>query len=348
MEARLALFGHPVRAGCGLRRVALVADEAAASVTYARTEVGPVLLQLVAPYGHVVGRAFAPADVLPPDDQVGDKVEATVLVAARHRRTRTVHCVRRVVEPAQVGRHVVAAHPEPREDAPHHHRRVVVVLGDDLLQLLYAVLLELRRGEVGHVSQKRGAVQRRVYPDQQALLVAAVVEILRVGHDGRTQGVGSQIADLLQVGVVILRQNRAARNGVVVVERHAMNRNALAVDRKAARRGYLNVPEPRAYRHAVRYGLFADAGRYPVERRRGGAPQLRIGDREGDDDGSAVETGFLPFGEDFASVRGRDVERQHAGAFARRGEIYLRLAFDQRAGDRILAHEYALRTEVER
>ena len=39
---------------------------------------------------------------------------------------------------------------------------MVVVLGDDLLQLLYAVLLELRRGVIGHVSQKRGAVQRSI------------------------------------------------------------------------------------------------------------------------------------------------------------------------------------------
>ena len=39
VEACLTLFGHPVRAGCRLCRIALVSDEAAAPVTDSRAEV---------------------------------------------------------------------------------------------------------------------------------------------------------------------------------------------------------------------------------------------------------------------------------------------------------------------
>ena len=55
----------------------------------------------------------------------------------------------RVVEPPDVGRHVVAPGPEPREDAPHHHRGVVDVLGDDLLHLLHEQIV-LQAGIILH------------------------------------------------------------------------------------------------------------------------------------------------------------------------------------------------------
>ena len=151
METGLPLLGQPVRAGEGLRGVALVPEESRFAVLHARAQMGPVLLQQIAPYGHVVGRSALPADVLFPDDQIGDEVDGSVLVAAGDRRARGVHRVGRLVQPAQVGGDVVASHPELGEDAPHDHRGVVDVLGDDFAQLLQP---EGRGCEVGHVAQE--------------------------------------------------------------------------------------------------------------------------------------------------------------------------------------------------
>lgn len=98
------------------------------------------------------------------------------------------------------------------------------------------VLFELRGGVVGHVAQERGAVERRIDPYQHAQLVTTVVEVLRMGHHGRTQGVRPEGADLAEVSLIVGRDECAARDGVVVVERYAVYRDAAAVDRKAARR----------------------------------------------------------------------------------------------------------------
>ena len=126
--------------------------------------------------------ALGPAYGLPPDDHFGDEVDVAVLVAHGHRRARGVERAGRVVELAYVGAHVVARVAQAREDAPHHHRGVVEILGDDFLELLEPVLLESGRGVVGRIAQKLGPLQGRVDPHQHARFVAAVVEVLGVGH----------------------------------------------------------------------------------------------------------------------------------------------------------------------
>ena len=224
---------------------------------------------------------------------------------------------------------------------------MVVVLGDDLLQLLQAVLFELRGGVIGHVAQERGAVERRIDPRQHAQLVATVVEVLRMGHHGRAQGVGSEGADLAEVGVIVGRYECAARDGVVVVERYAVYRDADAVDRKAACRGRRDAAETRTNGYAVGDGRVADTHRYPVEGRAGGAPQPGGVDREGNRDGFPVEARLLPFGKYAAAVGRRDVERQDAAVLPAGDEVYLRFAFDPVFADRVLAHQYAVRAEVE-
>ena len=348
VETRLLLLGHPVRTRLGLRRVALVSEESAAAVADARTQVGPVFLQLVAPYDHVVGRAAPPADVLLPDDQVGDEIDVAVLVAASDRRARGVHRAGRLVQPPDVGRHVVAAHPETREDTPHHHRRVVDVLGYDLLQLVQSVLFEGGRGEIGDVAQERRAVQRGVDPDEHSLFVATVVEVLRVRHYRRAQGVGSHRADDPQVGVVILRSQRAARKGVVVVERDAADGGAFSVDRQPFGRAGTDRAEARADGDAVGDAVLADGGRHGVERRVAQAPQRRIVHREGHGDGFAVEARLLAFREDPLSPRTGDVNVQRAAVVALRGDVHLDLALDLFGTDRLRVYEHAVRPEVER
>lgn len=64
-----------------------------------------------------------------------------------------------------------------------------------------------------------------------------------MGHHGRTQGVRPEGADLAEVSLIVGRDECAARDGVVVVERYAVYRDAAAVDRKAARRGGYDAAE---------------------------------------------------------------------------------------------------------
>ena len=347
VEARLLLLGHPVRAGFGLRRVALVADEPAAPVGDTRTQVGPVLAHLVAPDGHIVRRTLPPAHVLPPDDQVRDEIDIPVLVAARHRRPRRIHRTGRADEPPEVGDHVVAPGPEAREDSPHRHRRVVDVLRDDLPQLFQSVLFELRRGIVGYVAQEGGALQRRIDPHQNPPFVAAVVKTLRMGHHGRTQGVGPQVAQHGQIGLAVLRRERAARGGVVVVERDAAHGNPAAVDPQPARGRRYDRAESRADRNAVRNTVLADRSRDGVERRRFGAPQLRLPESEGHDDRFAVEPCALPLREDRPAVGRGDVERHHAGVPLLRDEVDFGLARNGERIDRLRMDEHTVRAEVE-
>lgn len=220
---------------------------------------------------------------------------------------------------------------------------MVVVLGNDLLQLLQAVLFELRGGVVGHVAQERGAVERRIDPYQHAQLVTTVVEVLRMGHHGRTQGVRPEGADMAEVSLIVGRDECAARDGVVVVERYAVYRDAAAVDRKAARRGGYDAAEARAHGDAVGDGRVADAYRYPVEGRVGGTPQLRGVDREGNRDGFPVDARFLSFGKYAAAVGRCDVERQDATVLPAGNQMDLRFAFDPLVADRVLMYQYSVR-----
>ena len=221
------------------------------------------------------------------------------------------------------------------------------MLGDDLLQLLQSVLLELRRGVVGHIPEEGGAVQRQVDPDEQAEFVAAVVQIPGVGHDGRPQGVGPEVEQAGQVGVVVLPREQSARNGVVVVEVDAVHGRAHAVDREAPAGGDGDRAESRADGDAVGRLLLAERDRHGVERRRIGAPQRRVLDGKGDEEGLAVESHALPFREDGLPVGCRDAERQRAGVFAFRREVYFGLAVDALAAHRRGAYEHAFRSEIE-
>ena len=51
---------------------------------------------------------------------------------------------------------------------------------------------------------------------------------------------------MAEVSLIVGRDECAARDGVVVVERYAVYRDAAAVDRKAARRGGYDAAEARA------------------------------------------------------------------------------------------------------
>lgn len=114
-------------------------------------------------------------------------------------------------------------------------------------------------------------------------------------HYRRAQGVGSHRADDPQVGVVILRSQRAARKGVVVVERDAADGGAFSVDRQPFGRAGADRAEARADGDAVGDAVLADGGRHGVERRVAQAPQRRIVHREGHGDGFAVEARLLAF-----------------------------------------------------
>ena len=267
VKARLFLLGHPVCPRVGLHGVCLVSREPGASVADCRAEVGPVFPHLFLPYRQVVGRSAVPPDVLQPNDQVGDEVDGPVLVAAGDRRARGIHRAGRFVEFSQVGGHVVAAGREAGEDAPHNDRGVVDMLCDDLLELRDSVLLELRHGIIRHVAEEFRMVHRDVDPRQDPLFVAAVVEILPVGHDGRTHGIGPERADLRQVGVVVPGGQCSAREGVVVVERHAVDRHAHAVDHQASGGAHGDGSQSRPHGHPVGDAVFADRGGHAVHGR---------------------------------------------------------------------------------
>ena len=152
----------------------------------------------------------------------------------------------------------------------------------------------------------------------------------------------------MQVGVVILRGQRAARKGIVVVERHSVYGDPHAVDRQSVGRAGGYRAEARADRDAVGHGLVADRGCHGVERRPVGAPERGILDGEGYDDGFAVEFGPLALGVGAGAVRTRDGHVQHAGVVAFRGDVHLDFALCLLGRHALLPHEHALRTEVER
>ena len=168
-----------------------------------------------------------------------------------------------------------------------------------------------------------------------------------MGHDGRPQGVGPEVEQAGQVGVVVLPREQSARNGVVVVEVDAVHGRAHAVDRETSAGGDSDRAESRADGDAVGRLLLAERDRHGVERRRIGAPQCRVLDGKGDEEGLAVEPHALPFREDGLPVGGRDTERQRAAALALRGEVYLHLPFGAVAVHDGGVHEHPFRSEIE-
>ena len=278
------------------------------------------------------------------------KLMLAVLVAASDRRARGVHRAGRLVQPPDVGRHVVAAHPETREDTPHHHRRVVDVLGYDLLQLVQSVLFEGGRGEIGDVAQERRAVQRGVDPDEHSLFVATVVEVLRVRHYRRAQGVGSHRADDPQVGVVILRSQRAARKGVVVVERDAADGGAFSVDRQPFGRAGTDRAEARADGDAVGDGCprrwRPSRCRAPGRRR---LHSVGLSTEKATDDGFAVEARLLAFREDPLSPSGLVMSTFSVQLLSPFEVMCTSISPSTFSGPtRLRAYEHAVRPEVER
>ena len=225
---------------------------------------------------------------------------------------------------------------------------MVVVLGDNLLQLLEAVLLELRGGEVAHVAQEGGPLEGDFGPDQDAALVAEVVEVLRVGHYRRAYGVGPQVADAGHVGVVVGVGQGAPLKRIVVVERHAVDGAEAAVEGEALLGGDAHRAEARADAHLVEHLLLAQPHGEAVECRMVGTPQLGVVDREGYRCRAPVEAHALAARVDARAVGSGDVEREQAVGLARRGgEVDFGLALDPLGGHRRGLDQHAVRTEVE-
>ena len=97
-----------------------------------------------------------------------------------------------------------------------------------------------------------------------------------MGHDGRADGIGSDAADDLQIGVVIFGDECSAREGVVVEQYDAVQRSPHAVDREPFGRGDVDRAESGPDDHPVGDAVFADGGRHGVEGRMVGAPEFGV------------------------------------------------------------------------
>ena len=93
-----------------------------------------------------------------------------------------------------------------------------------------------------------------------------------MGHHGRAQCVGPQIPDFLQVVVVVGRPERAARDGVVVVEHYAAQFGGGAIEQQSVGLCGLDGAEPCADGYPVALSVVRNSCRDGVERRMAGTP----------------------------------------------------------------------------
>ena len=241
---------------------------------------------------------------------------------------------------ADIGRHVVAALPDERKDPPHHHRGVVEVLGDDFAQLLAAVGAETLRREVEDVAQIGRTHERQIDPRHEPPLVEPVVEVLVVRSRNRVDGIGPHIVYEGQILVVVGRREGVGDARPIVVERHAVQTHRVAVDKQAAARSG-DPPEPGAHGHLVRQRVARDAHRHRIEVRRGGAPQPRRVDGEGNRHRLAGRpVVLLRLLDHHIAVGIAHREGNHPLAILRRGDIDRRTALD-----RVVVHRHLLDEE---
>ena len=107
-------------------------------------------------------------------------------------------------------------------NTPEADRRMIIILGDQLLHLADAVLVG-RRVRIHH------ADEGDLRPDNEAQLVAGVIEILGVLIVSQTDGVGSQLLDELCILVMILPGKSIALIKTVLVTAYAAKRKGSAV-----------------------------------------------------------------------------------------------------------------------
>ena len=150
-----------------------------------------------------------------------------------------------VVEDAVVfneGRIFRTPHGDLVGEAPNDDGRMVVVLGDELLHL--------GNGVFKTIFKVTGDV-RNFRPDDHAVLIAQVVEILVVLIVRKADGRRAELADVFHVLPVMLRQQRVADSPAVLMAGDAAQRVFFAVEDEAALRIDLKRAAAKAGLHAV-------------------------------------------------------------------------------------------------
>ena len=173
-----------------------------------------------------------PAEVQVVADQVADLVHNAVKriahrIACKRRKSRPVHLVAEIVERSVVAHHVrvvLCRYGDLIGDTPADDARMVIVLNDQFLHLADRVLAPFRH-MFGNV--------RNFGPDNHAVLIAQIIEILIVLIVGESDRICSDLADERHVLVVLGLADCISHALAVLMPRYAVKRVRYAVQDKS-------------------------------------------------------------------------------------------------------------------
>ena len=175
----------------------------------AHAHVGVLLVELVEPGAVHVRVAAVPAEIVVEAAKVGDgqvfRVHGAVRKGRQGGQADGIHLMHQVVEDPVVFQQIgilFALHGDLVAQAPHADGGVVIALGHKLGHLADGVF-----PAAGHVLGDIGDLR----PDDQARLVAQVIEILVVLVMGQPDGGGAHLQDQLHVFFVVFGQQGVAQ-----------------------------------------------------------------------------------------------------------------------------------------
>lgn len=132
------------------------------------------------------------------------------------------------------------------KQAPHHDRGVIEILLDQLAQLLFGVVI------------KRGCVidlvdQSKFSPDHQAVLVAEVIEIIRVLIVSEADRIGPHFQNEGHVLIMLCLADGPSHIQSILVAVDAVERIRMAIKKKSALGIDMEITEPQGLRDLVNF-----------------------------------------------------------------------------------------------
>ena len=132
--------------------------------------------------------------------------------------------------------------------SPDYDRGVVIILRNELLHLRNGIL-----AAAGHMLGDIGNLR----PDDQAVLIAQIVEILVVLIVSQTDGGGAQFVDEFHILLVVLGQQGVAQTPAVLVTGHATQGIFLAIEDKSTLRVDLKCTATKSCAYVIDYLFIA-------------------------------------------------------------------------------------------
>ena len=187
-------------------------------------------VELIKPGAVHSGVAAVPTEIVVVGNHVGDPEIGIVHLAHRNSRdggqTCLIHLVAEVVEDSMVFKKILicTADADLVGETPNYDRGMVIVLRNELLHLRDGVL-----ASAGHMLRDIGDLR----PDNETALVAEIIEILIVLIVSKTDGGCTDLANEVDIFLVMLGKKRVTHAPSVLVTRYAAEGVFLTVEDKA-------------------------------------------------------------------------------------------------------------------